>query len=35
MARFYAEHVMPRTVGYANAIRAGSKLIMELPAEQF
>jgi alkylation response protein AidB-like acyl-CoA dehydrogenase len=35
MARFYAEHVMPRTVGYASAIRAGSKLIMELPAEQF
>ena len=35
MARFYAEHVMPRTVGYASAIRAGTKLIMELPAEQF
>jgi len=35
MARFYAEHVMPRTVAAGTAIRAGSGLIMALAADQF
>ncbi len=32
---FYAEHVMPRTHGYLNAVLAGSEQIMALSEEQF
>jgi alkylation response protein AidB-like acyl-CoA dehydrogenase len=35
MARFYAEHVMPRALAYGVAVRAGSGDIMALTAEQF
>ena len=35
MARFYAEHVMPRALAYGAAVRAGSSNIMALTAEQF
>ena len=35
LARFYAEHVMPRVVAYGAAVRAGSALVMALPADQF
>ena len=35
MARFYAEHVMPRALAYGVAVRAGSSNIMALTAEQF
>jgi acyl-CoA dehydrogenase len=35
MARFYAEHVLPRALAHGAAVRAGSGTIMELAAEQF
>lgn len=35
MARFYAEHVMPRALAYGTAVRAGSSTIMALAADQF
>jgi 3-(methylthio)propanoyl-CoA dehydrogenase len=35
LARFFAEHVLPRTVAYAAAVRAGSGTIMALAADQF
>jgi alkylation response protein AidB-like acyl-CoA dehydrogenase len=35
MAKFYAEHVMPRAVAYGTAVRAGSGTIMALAADQF
>jgi alkylation response protein AidB-like acyl-CoA dehydrogenase len=35
MARFYAEHVMPRAIAYGTAVRAGSGTIMALAADQF
>jgi len=35
LARFYAEHVLPRVVPYSAAVRAGSGTIMALAAEQF
>jgi hypothetical protein len=35
MARFYAEHVLPRCVAYGAAIRAGSGSLMALKAEGF
>ena len=35
MARFYAEHVMPRAMAYGAAVRAGSGTIMALAADQF
>jgi hypothetical protein len=35
MARFYAEHVLPRTLAYGVAVRAGSSSIMALTADQF
>ncbi len=35
MAKFYAEHVLPRCTGYAAAVRAGSGSTMALAAENF
>ena len=35
MARFYAEHVLPRVLAYGVAVRAGSSSIMALTADQF
>jgi acyl-CoA dehydrogenase len=35
MAKFYAEHVMPRAIAYGTAVRAGSGTIMALAADQF
>jgi len=35
MARFYAEHVLPRCTAHAAAVRAGSASTMELAAEAF
>jgi hypothetical protein len=35
MARFYAEHVLPRALAYGVAVRAGSSSIMALTADQF
>jgi acyl-CoA dehydrogenase len=35
MARFYAEHVLPRCTAHAAAVRAGSASTMALPADQF
>jgi hypothetical protein len=35
MAQFYAEHVLPRTTGYAASVRAGSRSTMALSAEGF
>ena len=35
MAKFYAEHVMPRSIAYGAAVRAGSGTIMALAADQF
>jgi len=35
MARFYAEHVLPRCTAHAAAVRAGSASTMELAAESF
>jgi len=35
MAKFYAEHVMPRAIAYGAAVRAGSGTIMALAADQF
>jgi 3-(methylthio)propanoyl-CoA dehydrogenase len=35
MARFYAEHVLPRAVAYGVAVRAGSSSIMALAADQY
>ena len=35
MAKFYAEHVMPRNQAYAATVRAGSASIMALAAEDF
>ena len=35
MAQFYAEHVLPRTSGYAASVRAGSRSTMALSAEGF
>jgi alkylation response protein AidB-like acyl-CoA dehydrogenase len=35
LARFYAEHVMPRTVAYGTAARASTSTLMALPADQF
>ena len=35
LARFYAEHVMPRVIAYGTAARAGSATIMALTADQF
>jgi alkylation response protein AidB-like acyl-CoA dehydrogenase len=35
MARFYAEHVLPRCAAHGAAIRAGSRTIMALKAEAF
>jgi hypothetical protein len=35
MAKFYAEHVLPRALAYGVAVRAGSSSIMALTADQF
>jgi acyl-CoA dehydrogenase len=35
LARFYAEHVMPRALAHGASVRAGSSTIMALAAEQF
>ena len=35
LARFYAEHVMPRVLAYGAAARASTATLMALPAEQF
>ncbi|MCX7055567.1 MAG: acyl-CoA dehydrogenase [Proteobacteria bacterium] len=35
LARFYAEHVLPRVLAYGVAVRAGSSSIMALTADQF
>jgi hypothetical protein len=35
MARFYAEHVLPRCSAHAAAVRAGSSSTMALAAENF
>jgi 3-(methylthio)propanoyl-CoA dehydrogenase len=35
MARFYAEHVMPRALAHGAAVRAGTGTLMALTAEQF
>jgi hypothetical protein len=35
MARFYAEHVLPRCTAYAGAVQAGSATKMALAAENF
>jgi hypothetical protein len=35
MAKFYAEHVMPRNHAYGATVRAGSASIMALAAENF
>jgi alkylation response protein AidB-like acyl-CoA dehydrogenase len=35
MARFYAEHVLPRCTGYAATVQAGSGSIMALAADAF
>ncbi|MDH4104929.1 MAG: acyl-CoA dehydrogenase [Gammaproteobacteria bacterium] len=35
MAQFYAEHVLPRALAYGVAVRAGSRQIMALTADQF
>jgi 3-(methylthio)propanoyl-CoA dehydrogenase len=35
LARFYAEHVLPRALAYSVAVRSGSGSIMALAAEQF
>ncbi|HWJ05661.1 MAG TPA: acyl-CoA dehydrogenase [Steroidobacteraceae bacterium] len=35
LARFYADHVLPRVVGYAAAVRAPTGTLMALTAEQF
>jgi alkylation response protein AidB-like acyl-CoA dehydrogenase len=35
MARFYAEHVLPRTVAYGAAVRATTGTVMALAADQF
>jgi len=35
LARFYAEHVLPRASAYGVAVRAGSGTVMALSAEQF
>jgi alkylation response protein AidB-like acyl-CoA dehydrogenase len=35
LARFYAEHVMPRTLAYGAAVRAGTGTLMALTAEEF
>jgi hypothetical protein len=35
MARFYAEHILPRCAAYGATIRAGSGSIMALSAEHF
>ncbi len=35
LARFYAEHVMPRALAYGASVRAGSATIMALAPEQF
>jgi len=35
LARFYAEHVMPRVVACGTAVRAGSATVMALTADQF
>ncbi|HEX5648428.1 MAG TPA: acyl-CoA dehydrogenase [Steroidobacteraceae bacterium] len=35
LARFYAEHVMPRTLAYGAAVRANTGTLMALTAEQF
>jgi alkylation response protein AidB-like acyl-CoA dehydrogenase len=35
LARFYAEHVLPRAPAYGVAVRAGSGTVMALTAEQF
>jgi hypothetical protein len=35
MAQFYAEHVLPRALAYGVSVRAGSRSIMALTADQF
>jgi len=35
LARFYAEHVMPRTLAYGAAVRASTGTLMALAAEEF
>jgi len=35
MAKFYAEHVLPRCTAYAAAVQAGSGTKMALAAENF
>jgi len=35
MAKFYAEHVLPRCTAYAAAVQAGSASKMALAAEHF
>jgi len=35
MAKFYAEHVLPRALAYGVAVRAGSSSIMALTADQY
>jgi hypothetical protein len=35
MAKFYAEHVLPRALAYGVAVRAGSSAIMALTADQY
>jgi alkylation response protein AidB-like acyl-CoA dehydrogenase len=35
LARFYAEHVLPRTLAYGAAVRASTSTLMALTAEEF
>ncbi|HET9694638.1 MAG TPA: acyl-CoA dehydrogenase C-terminal domain-containing protein, partial [Steroidobacteraceae bacterium] len=35
VARFYAEHVMPRVLAYGAAVRASTATLMALTADQF
>ena len=35
LARFYAEHILPRAGAYGAALRAGSASLMALTPEQF
>jgi hypothetical protein len=35
MARFYAEHLLPRALAHGAAVRAGSGTVMALTADQF
>ena len=35
LAKFYAEHVMPRALAYGTAARASTSTLMALTADQF